>query len=441
MIDVFTSPKSNGRPQRLVVLRHGDAEYRDTIDTDSGFQREQLLARAAVQFDVAVEELIPLDAEIVAVADEEDRKAEGGDKPTESPAFTRMMTGAALLALDLRPRFLIRNVMVDGQPMIVGGRSKTLKTSLACDLAVSLGSGTPFLGRFESQRVSIGFWSGESGASTIRETAMRIADSKGVNLTDADCLWCFDLPRLSNSEHLDHMEAVIRGEGLRVAIIDPLYLALLSVETAGGASNVFLMGAVLQGLTKLGQQTGCTIVLLHHFRKGGQPDEENPAGLEELSQSGVAEWSRQWILLQRRAAYQGDGQHLLWMRCGGSAGHSSLWGVTLDEGQLDPDTFTGRTWDVSVAPVADARAEVKAEQENRKAAEQEQRDGEHRDRLLKVLRQAPEGDTAKALREAAGLNLANFSKAISALLQEGRAARCNVVKNRREENGFKPTGK
>ena len=49
-------------------------------------------------------------------------------KPGEPPAFTRLLTGAELLALDLRPRFLVRGVLVEGQPMIIGGRSKTLKT-------------------------------------------------------------------------------------------------------------------------------------------------------------------------------------------------------------------------------------------------------------------------------------------------------------------------
>ena len=101
------------------------------------------------------------------------------------------------------------------------------------------------------------------------------------------------------------------------------------------------MGAALQPLTKLAQETGATLIVLHHFRKGGQPNEDEPAGLEELTMSGASEWARQWILLQRRAAYQSDGRHLLWMRAGGSMGHGSLWGVTLDEGLLDPDTFTG----------------------------------------------------------------------------------------------------
>jgi len=224
-------------------------------------------------------------------------------------------------------------------------------------------------------------------------------------------------------------------------IIDPLYLALLSAETAGAASNLFAMGAALQPLSKLAQEAGVTLIVLHHFRKGGQPSEDEPAGLEELTMSGAAEWARQWILLQRRAAYQGDGRHLLWMRCGGSAGHASLWGVTIDEGQLDPDTFTGRTWEVTVAPVADARAEAKAEQENRKAAEQEKREGEHRDRLLAVLRTMPDGNTERALSKAARLNPDSFYRAITALLQEGRAATCKVTKNGASYDAFRPTGK
>ena len=325
--------------------------------------------------------------------------------------------------------------------MIVGGRSKTLKTSIVCDLVLSLGSGVPFLGKFDAQRVNVGFWSGESGAAVVRETARRQAAAKGIDLADCSAWWCFDLPRLFYRDHLDHLRATIERNALRVVILDPLYLSLLSAETAGQASNLFAMGAALHPLSKLAQEAGVTLVVLHHFRKGGQPNEDEPAGLEELTMSGAAEWARQWILLQRRAAYQGDGRHLLWMRCGGSAGHSSLWGVTVDEGLLDPDTFTGRTWDVTVAPVADVRVEVEQDRENRKAAEQERREANHRERLLVTLRTCPKGDTARGLRIAAGLNPEAFGRAVSALLQEGRAARCEVTKNGVEHDGFKPTGK
>jgi len=380
-------------------------------------------------------------ADALASRWEELTQVTGNGKPADAPGFAKMLTSAELATLDLKLSFLVRGVLAESQPCIIGGRSKVLKTSVAVDLAVSLGSGKPFLGKFDSHKVAVGFWSGESGAATIKETALRIADSKGVDLSDCAVQWCFELPRLSQLDHLDHLHRVIDAHKLRVAIVDPLYLCLLDATTAGAANNLFFMGAMLQGLTRLGQDTGCTVVLLHHFRKGGAADEENPAALEELAQSGVAEWARQWILLQRRVPYEGDGQHLLWMRAGGSAGHASLWGLSIDEGQIDPDTFGGRTWQVTVNPAADIRAQTEQDKANRTAAKLEKKEGEYRDRLLPVLRACPEGDTARGLRIPARLSDAAFDRAISTLIQEGRAERCMVVKNRRQESGFRPTGK
>ena len=362
-------------------------------------------------------------------------------KAAEPPAFTKLITCSELLALDLKPRFLVRGVLVEGQPMIVGGRSKVLKTSIACDLVLSLAAGRPFLGKFDSHRVNVGFWSGETGAAVLRETAQRIAAAKGIDLADCFLHWSFDLPKLSRLDHLDHFAATIDQHGLQVAVVDPLYLSLLDPATASNAGNIYTMGTILQPLSALAQEHGASLTVLHHFRKSGVVDDDEPAGLEELAQSGVAEWARQWILLQRRVPYEGDGKHSLWMRCGGSAGHSSLWHVSIDEGQLNPDTFTGRTWDVLVSPAADARRQTEQDRENRKAVEQEKRQGEHRERLLEVLRKVPDGDTAKGLREAAGLNPANFSKAISCLVQEGRAERCQVTKNGAQYDAYKPTGK
>ena len=56
---VLCGPQSrNGKPGRLVIIQRGDGqEYRDHIDSNSGFQRQQLLERAAAQFDLAPEDL------------------------------------------------------------------------------------------------------------------------------------------------------------------------------------------------------------------------------------------------------------------------------------------------------------------------------------------------------------------------------------------------
>lgn len=355
----------------------------------------------------------------------------------EPPRFVALLSTPEFLAADLTSRFLVRNVLVAGQPCIIGGRSKTLKTSLAVDLVISLGTGTPFLGRFHTERYNVAFWSGESGAAVIRETAIRVADARGVDLFSSSIHWSFDLPKLSQTTHLGALADVIRDKKIQVAVIDPLYLALLSADAGGKSSDLFFMGSVLQPLAELGQATDCTLVLLHHFRKSGQTNDPEPAGLEELAQSGVAEWARQWLLLQRRSPYAGDGQHSLWLRTGGSAGHSGLWALNIDEGTLDPDTFSGRVWQTEVQAVADAREEVRREKESKKAAQAEQREDGYRGRLVDALKRFSEGETAKTLRELSGLNAANFGRAVQTLLQRGEVVTCKIEKTGRQFDGYK----
>ena len=67
-----------------------------------------------------------------------------------------------------------------------------------------------------------------------------------------------------------------------------------------------------------------------------------------LAIAGIAEFARQWILLNRRAPFVPDsGRHELRLNVGGSAGHSGSWDVTINEGRLKSD-FSGRIWEVQV---------------------------------------------------------------------------------------------
>ncbi len=367
-----------------------------------------------------------------------------GQQKSKKPRFiTELIDTPALLALDLKPRFLIRKVLVGGQPCVVGGRSKTLKTSITIDLIVSLASGSPFLEKFATERSRVAFWSGESGATTIRETARRVASSRGVDLAACPVFWGFDLPKLSSGDHLLALADVIAEQALDVVVIDPLYLALLSPETAGMAGNVFAMGSMLQPLSELAQATDVTIIVLHHYRKTGQTDREEPAPLEELAQSGIVEWARQWILLERRQPYQADGHHKLWMRAGGSFGHSGLYAVDVDEGVYEPEQPDSRHWDVVVRTTTDVRAEVKQEYQDRKIKDQEERERDHYRRLIDAARTVGEqGDTEKALRVLSGLNHTNFGQALTVAVKDGRIVKTEIQKaNNQTYEGWKWTGK
>ena len=112
------------------------------------------------------------------------------------------MDSAEFLAGDYRQEFLIPRVLVRKQPAVFGGPSKTLKTLIALDAAISMATATPFLGKWPvMKRARVGFASGESGEFTLKETCLRILKAKGIDPKELSgwLKWEFTLPTLTDS--------------------------------------------------------------------------------------------------------------------------------------------------------------------------------------------------------------------------------------------------
>src|SRR5262249_25955249 len=79
--------------------------------------------------------------------------------------------------------YIVAGIMPGGQPGISAGPPKTLKTSILLDLGLSIALGEPFLGQHRINRAAtVAIMSGESGRSTLRDTARVIARAKGYDL-------------------------------------------------------------------------------------------------------------------------------------------------------------------------------------------------------------------------------------------------------------------
>ena len=254
---------------------------------------------------------------------------------------------------DITLEWLVPSAIVKGQPVIVGGGSKTLKTTLVIDLLVSLTGGGRWMGVFDrpAELVPAFFVSGESGKYVLRETIRRVSKAKGIPIRESR-LWVSDqLPKLAIASHVDETRRAIERTGARVFVLDPAYLALLAGDDSGGDTNLFKIGGILRDFSACAAETGATMVLIHHFRKAVR----SPAGrftpptLEEFSFSGFGEFARQWMLLKRRSPFlEGSGRHELFASISGSAGQSSSWVLDIDEGRpADPlDQVHGRIWRV-----------------------------------------------------------------------------------------------
>lgn len=244
--------------------------------------------------------------------------------------------------------FLVKGVIARQDRMIIGGPEKCLKTSILCDLCVSLASGTPFLGQFEVTRpMRVMMLSGESGEATLIRTLDRIwaRDTSGVTEDMEENLRIgMSLPQLSNAEHLATLEKDLKTLEIEFLAIDPLYLCMFSGTNNGAeASNMFSMGPLLQEIGRVADAAGVTVCLCHHTRKrdAGHFD---PLGLTDLAYSGMHLWAAQWLLLNHRQKRE-KGVCKLWLTIGGRNGQGREWAVDVDEGDC-PDDVDERIWEV-----------------------------------------------------------------------------------------------
>jgi len=255
--------------------------------------------------------------------------------------------------------YVVEDFLVRGEPMVFGGGVKSLKTSIALDLAISMATGTDFLGHFKVPKpVPIMVISGESGEKTLQENLMVMAQARGLTTDQLHRVFMsFTLPKLDSEAQVRDLLMDLRKRGIEYVILDPLYRSL---RVGDSASNVYAMGERLEQLSMRIHRAGVTPILCHHFRKQGATF-TTPPELEDFSQAGVAEFCRQHLLLKRMESYSYDGKHSLWFRWGGSAGHQGAGVFQADTGTRN----AGLKW------VANFKTQLQWEEEQKEAKEME----------------------------------------------------------------------
>jgi hypothetical protein len=189
------------------------------------------------------------------------------------------------------------------------------------------------------------------------------------------------------------------------------------------------MGELLRGVSELCQRLGCTLVLLHHMRKG-VADPYAPGDLDDASWAGFAEFCRGWLLINRREKYEpGSGMHRLWLSVGGSVGHSGLWGVDIFEG-----VYTGRgsrTWRVQVLKADEVRQGAAEHEASTKAEKVAARIDIAKRAIVQAMAKYPAGETERVIKDTAGVSGSDSKAAFAALVQDGSISPCTIEKGNR----------
>jgi hypothetical protein len=359
----------------------------------------------------------------------------------------QLNTGPQLHSAQPETRYLIPGVLAAGRLGGIIGPFKTLKTSLAADLLISLASGTPFLGRFPvSQPGRVLFLSGEAGLPALTSIARRICAERGLSLDTLENFVCSpDVPKLGDPFDVMALTELVERERPVCVVIDPAFLALGGGRKSRGkkSRNLFEMGELLRPLAELCESTGCAVLVVDHCRQARKVGE--PATLEDIAGSGLAEFSAQWLLVSRRRPFEiGTGHHELWLTTGSRAGDQGLWELDVDEGVagLEPTgeppvcgvlgaaktpTPATRGWKTTLRNVSSLEMRT----EERWVATHEDRQLRRRaiaferqcQRTLELLSAYTQGRTARSIRDTLGMSGDRITHVLDWLIEKGQVIR------------------
>lgn len=446
-----TSQSTNGAAPEWVAEAIAAMRRVPIADKGDGSTRLLLYSRCAVEFGlsdaqavravqlVAVDKPFPQqwsDADIIRRVRDAETKTERGCRAGTATAIEyQRLTSSELDSGDFALEYLADGVLVRGQPDILGGSKKTLKTSIGVDLGVSLATAGHFLGYFPVQNaVRVAFMSGESGLATLQDTARRVCAAARFSLADVgNLIWSPDLPRLGDPSHMKALGQFLKDDEIEVLFVDPAYLTMPGAD----AGNLLIQGELLRNITETCRDVGATLVLLHHTKRGRITEQFTPFDLDDLAWAGFAEFARQWILLSRRSLYvPGTGHHELWLSIGGSAGHGGLWGLDIDEGRFEG--FGSRRWEVRVLKadeIEEREQQHKDAARDAKAQRQVERDAAHILRTV-VCMDGQQG-TANEIRDRAKRGGQAVNSALAYLVDQGQIEEVDITKGKRSYPGFR----
>lgn len=177
---------------------------------------------------------------------------------------------------------------------IIAGEEGCNKTMLTCDLALAVAAGGLFLGR-ACVRGPVLMISAEDEPETMSSRLWRFAEGRGLDLRTLDirivaetALW------LDDPLEWERVCAAAEEMRPRLITLDPLRLLTFAEERDSTA-----MVVVLRRLRDLVRRAGCSVALVHHFRKRAESDRGGRTAQRIRGSGGLAAHARVAWLVHR----------------------------------------------------------------------------------------------------------------------------------------------
>ena len=251
---------------------------------------------------------------------------------------------------ETQSRWLIEGLWGSGAVGFLAGHPKACKSWAGLDMAVSVASATPCLGKFpvmEPGRALI--YLAEDSLAAVRTRVETIARHRGLGLGNLD-LQVITTPelRLDLIDQRARLEATVRSLRPRLMLLDPLVrLHRLDENRAGDVSGL------LSHLRAIQRSFDVAVILVHHTRKNEVAT--GPAGQGLRGSGDLWAWSDSSLFLRRV-----KGRLRLSMEHRAAAAPDPIWLRLMDsdEERIHLEVVTGEVEEEEKHSLAEAVLEV-----------------------------------------------------------------------------------
>lgn len=167
---------------------------------------------------------------------------------------------------------IVEGIIAEQSKLVIGSGSKSFKTWLTMDMALSIAHGVPFLERVTTRRRVL-YVNLELKPVTFKRRLQDIAKAKGL---EVDREWFIHLPLRGRMRGIT-VDALV-GRIIRFAqhfkagavVADPVY----KMNVEGEENSSLDQTLFFNQLDRITTEAGCTLILNDHFSKGNQSEKE-----------------------------------------------------------------------------------------------------------------------------------------------------------------------
>lgn len=191
----------------------------------------------------------------------------GLNKPKESDDYMNWqpMSISDLMSYEVGPvNWVVEGYIPEKAVVFFCGKRASYKTWSVLQMALSIASGSDFLGRFGTKKATVLYIDEENGKETLKERIEMLRAGMKLDKIDNIFFVSYESVKIEDGEWRDRLDKFLEEHGPCVVVIDSFRRVIRCDENdAREVSSIFT-----EIIRPMAEKYNATFILVHHLRKG-----------------------------------------------------------------------------------------------------------------------------------------------------------------------------